>query len=320
LLASFAALAVMGPVTGRSTPIAALAFSPDGQILVSNGERSVVIRSPVDGTVRQQVPCEIAKITALAFAPMHKLFAVAGGRPGVEGCVFLWDGPQGQPVRRFDAGTDLITDIAFSPDGRTLAAAGSDHQTRIFPVDSGAEGASAPLLLDGHAGPVLAVAFSPEGSVLITTSADRSVKVWDTRDGRLIRTFGQHTEAVHALAFRPLLKGQGRDRPLACATAGDDRTVRLWQPAVGRMVRIIRRHEGPILALAFSPDGRGLFSAGREGIILHLDPDSDVVRNEVARGGDWIYALAVSPDGRRLASGDWAGIVRVHSLGGSDVR
>jgi WD40 repeat protein len=90
--------------------------------------------------------------------------------------------------------------------------------------------------------------------------------------------------------------------------------VRIWQPEIGRMVRIIRQHEGPVFALAFAPDGRALFSAGQEGIVRELDPDSDTVQTQWAARGDWIYALAVAPDGRSIATGDWAGNVRLWPL------
>jgi WD40 repeat protein len=80
------------------------------------------------------------------------------------------------------------------------------------------------------------------------------------------------------------------------------------------MVRIIRGHNAPILALAYSPDGTALFSAGQQGIIRRLDPESDAVLSEWPVHSDWIYELAVSPDGTRLASGDWSGSVQVRPV------
>ena len=49
------------------------------------------------------------------------------------------------------------------------------------------------------------------------------------------------------------------------------------------MVRIVRGHEGAVLALAFTPDGRSLFSAGREGIVRHLDPDAKAQGDTAAK-------------------------------------
>jgi WD40 repeat protein len=156
---------------------------------------------------------------------------------------------------------------------------------------------------------VQTIAFSPDGQTLVTASVDRSLKVWSATDGRLIRSFAQHTNAVLALAFRPATP----DRPGAppyCASGGDDRTVRVWQPTIGRMVRIVRGHEGPVLAVTFSPDGSSLYSAGREGIVRRIDPNSDEILEEWPAAADWIYCLAVSPDVRKIAAGCWDGSLR----------
>ena len=160
----------------------------------------------------------------------------------------------------------------------------------------------------------LALGFSPTDATLATASADRSLKVWSTKDGRLLRTFAQHTEAIHALAFKPRPPKHNTAAPAACITGGDDRTVRLWQPEIGRMVRIIRQHQGPVFALAWLPDGSACFSAGKEGIIRRLDAGSDTIEAAWHDHADWIHALAVSPDGQTLASGDWSGQVRLRTL------
>jgi WD40 repeat protein len=133
-----------------------------------------------------------------------------------------------------------------------------------------------------------------------------------------VRSFNHHTEAVHAVAFRPPIDGV--TAPQACATGGDDRTVRVWQPAIGRMVRIIRGHEGTILTLTYSGDGRELFTAGSEGRLRRIDADSDSILGSWSASSDWIYALAASPDGQFLATGDWNGTVTLWTPAGVEVR
>ncbi len=296
----------------RAVPVTALAFSPDGAALVSNGDRRLDIRSPKDAAIQRHVACDLPKITSLAFAPNRRLLAVGGGEPGVAGEVRLLSWPEGKVLHRLTNYTDVVTRVAFDAEGRRLGVASSDHTATVWKFNEKAEPA-ATFTLTGHAGPVLAIAFSPSGQSIVTASADRSLKVWAAEDGRLLRSFSHHTEAIHALAFRPRA-GAKEDFPVTCATAGDDRTVRIWQPEIGRMVRIVRQHEGPVFALAWSTDATVLFSAGKEGIIRRIDGNSDTIQAQWRAHDDWIYALAVSPAGATLASGDWSGSVRVHDL------
>lgn len=296
----------------ESTPITALSFSPDGHYLVSTGDRCLSVRSPRDASVRRRVACDLMMIRSLAFSPNGRLLAVGGGEPGVQGEVRLLTWPEGKMVNRLTNHTDLVTQVAFDATGNSLGVASVDRTADVWSCDEHGTTARSSMLV-GHAGPVLSIGFSSSGQSVVTVSADRSVKVWSRDGGRLQRSLSQHTEAVHALAFRPAA-GANEHVPSLCATAGDDHTVRIWQPDIGRMIRIVRQHEGPVFALAWARDGSTLFSAGREGIIRAIDGDSDTLQAQWKAHQDWVYILAVSPDGATLASGDWSGEVRVHSL------
>ncbi len=293
-----------------ATPVTALSFSPDGQTLASAGRRFITLH-PVEPTNQvTTLETDLPKITALAFHPAGEWLAVSGGTPGVKGAALLLRRSDGRELARVSNTTDVASALAFDAVGTRLAVA-EDATVRIYEASSNRLILRQELI--GHVGAVLGVAFSPDGSLLVTAGRDRSVKVWQADDGRLQRSFGHHTEAVHAVAFRPQPAGTTR---VACATAGDDRTVRIWQPAIGRMVRIVRGHDGTILTLAYAADGRTLFTAGSEGIIRQVDADSDVIQRSWRASEDWIYALAVSPDGRFLAAGDWKGAVTLWTAEG----
>ncbi len=315
LFASAACWLAQGAVTAPervNVPITALAFSPNGSALVSNGPRRVDIRSPKDGAVLSHLSCDLPKIASLAFHPRGEILAVAGGEPGVRGEARLLDWPAGTIRQRFTNAQDVATGVAFNGDGMLLGVASADHKARVWRLAKTSGPFAEAFTLSGHAGPVLAIAFSPAGGTLVTASADRSIKVWSTEDGRLLRTFSHHLEAVNALAFRPLTAHRAETPPSSCASASDDRTVRIWQPEIGRMVRIIRQHRGPVFALAYTPDGRSVFSTGKEGIIRRFDADSDTLISEWPAHTDWTYTLAISHDGSKLASGDWSGAVQLH--------
>ncbi len=291
------------------TPVTAMAVSPDGNTLAVGRSGSIELIQPDRTHSNRRIVVPLPKVNALAFHADGKHLWIAGGTPGESGAVLELVLPEGTESRRFDVPSDGVQALALSPDGRLLAHASGNAVRR---VDLGEPGSG--VSLTGHSGRVLGLAFSPGSPSLVSIAADRAVKVWSTTNHTLVRSFGHHTEAPNAVAFRP-----GAVIP-TCATGGDDRTVRIWQPGIGRMVRIIRQHQDSILTLAYAADGQTLFTAGSEGIVRAFDADSDTLVRSWVASEDWIYAMAVHPGGRWIATGDWSGTVGLWKQDGSGMR
>ncbi len=218
--------------------------------------------------------------------------------------------PNGMP----SSGDEVpMWDVAFSPDGRSLAFAGDDHVIRLRSVD---EPRSDIRVLAGHRGPVSAVTFSPDGKRLASASLDKTVRLWalDKLEDDPVVLRG-HGDSVVTLAFSP----EGR----FLASAGDDHTVRLWKlDKPGSDPEVLRGHEAPISALAFSPDGRLLASAS--GSPFLGDEDNTVRlwwlrqlwrKPMVLRGHEGpVSALAFNPDGKLLASTSLDKTVRLWNI------
>jgi WD40 repeat protein len=85
--------------------------------------------------------------------------------------------------------TDWVQCVAFSPDGAMLASAsghpGYERAVRLWNVRTG-EQIGAPLF--GHEALITWVAFSPDGAWLASSSQDGTVRIWDPRSGRALRT------------------------------------------------------------------------------------------------------------------------------------
>ncbi len=217
---------------------------------------------------------------------------------------------------------DQIAEIAFSPDGRLIAAAEdaySSARVSLFDVRTGRQvGRIAPP--DADPVNVECLAFSPDGTKLAWGDLEGHVALWDLAGHRLLYRATLHDRTVNAVAFSP----DGR----LVASGGDDGAVRVRR--VERLAGVARksgRRDAPprldpaerdllearsaIVSLAFTPDGSRLVAGAtlQSSILVWRLPGGEFVRRieggHVEGGRVRGYVLnvaAVTPDGRRIMS------------------
>ena len=146
-----------------------------------------------------------------------------------------------------------------------------------------------------HGFRLTSLAFSPDNVHVLSGSNDSTVKLWDARAGRLLRTLQGHSGPVHAVAF-----AAGGSR---LASGSSDMTVRLWDPNTGRLVFTFAGHSDRVNSVAFSPDGTRLLSGSSDATMKLWDVATGQVLHTFTGHSSAITSVAFSPDGARLLSG-----------------
>jgi WD40 repeat protein len=246
------------PLPATSNVVWSLAFSPDGSRLAVGGSwphSEVEVRDVKTGEVlwAKDEPGQVAGMS-VAFSPDGKMLAVGFGRYSQDKIfqVRLCEVATGRETFTFPGPRGGVNDLAFHPDGRHMAVAGSGI-VEVWDV----EGRRKVRELRGHSKWVYGLAYSPDGRWLATGGWDRTIKLRDAATGEERLTIFGHEGFVLDLAFSPDSR--------ALASTSEDRTVRLWEVSSGRPVGVFHGHTEFVQAVAFAPDGRELASGSVDG-------------------------------------------------------
>jgi WD40 repeat protein len=192
-------------------------------------------------------------------------------------------------------GTEL-TGLAFSPDGKLLAAGGGQNKpTYVWDITAGRRTA----LTDPSAAGITAVAISPNGKFLADADSNNTVFLWNLATSKLIGPLIDTRAGgyPYGVAFSPDSK--------LLATGEASNQTDLWDVATGKLIKVLK-DASPNSGLAFSPDGTLLAAAGRPAFLW----DVATGRRHAALygpGGRQAVDVAFSPDGKVLASADAVG-------------
>lgn len=294
----------------QESTVTDLAFSPDGQRLAV-GVLDGVALYEIPSRERSQFLESDEQVLELAFSPDGSWFAT-GNRVGSEqsgfgGRVSLWRVPNWERLGPLYADPRVVSSVAFSPDGKTFAAAFASPQfenDRIDFWDTRTWEISRTLQL----GTVLNVAFSPNGSVIATVPDRYAVKVWRVKDGELLDSlFTSFTGAVNCLEF----SGDGN----LLATGHYDGTIRIWDINSGQIFFELET-PGVVESLAFSSDGKLLASGDNYGDhAIRLWSVDTGERLRVLEGHTHgVVSMAFSGDDSYLVSGAYDGTLRLWGI------
>jgi len=318
--------------------VRSVTFSPDGKRLAASGYGDVSVKVWDIGAAGPLQPPAPRALKALAlggvvFSPDSQRLAA-----GDENLVKIWNTVTGQETLSLKGHTNAVSCMAFSLDGKRLAAGSYDRTVKVWVTATGKDIST----LRGHTDFVSLAVFSPDGKRLASAGNDKTVKVWDSITGKETRTIktwaghlafssdGQRLTTVHqdgtmkvwdastgaeTFSFKtgsPCVGLHADGRRLI--TAGLDGTMKLWD-FTGKGTVSLKRHSGEVQSIAFSPDGARLaVAAGGDGApgevkVCNAATGQENFTCKGHTGG--ATSVAFSQDGKHLISGSGDGTVKV---------
>ena len=303
-------------------PLAAVAFSPDGNTIATGGYREVLIWNRATGALVKRAGGLPERIRAIQWLNADQL-VIAGGIPGEYGEAAVVSVRAGRRTGVLTTFPDVASSVAISPDGLRVAAGCADGSVVCVELATAKQLWTSKV----HADQITGLAFSANGQFVASTGRDKVVKVYDATDGTLYTTYNGHNRNNGRYRGQAPVFAIAPDAATGFVTVGGGQWIQTWNPEKAKAetgdagdmeTRFFTQGHtryaehgliGDVFAMAIV--GTTAYVAGEGGSIQKVSLASDEKSKEVGKQVDWVYGLAASPDGKWLAAVGFKGVLQV---------
>ncbi|KAH8896438.1 vegetative incompatibility protein HET-E-1 [Thozetella sp. PMI_491] len=269
---------------GHTSPVGAVAFSPDGRSLTSASGNMIKLWDITTGSCTQTLIADkIDGITSLIFSRDSR--SLVSGSPST---IRLWDLTTGTCTHTFEG--NRFRSVALSADSQSLAS-GSDRGTiNLWDLPT----ATCRQTFNGHTMPIYLVAFAPDNPWLASFHVDGAVHIWELTTGICTHISTLPVFAIDSAQFSPHVQ---------FLAIGSGSEIRIWDITTGALVQRLNGHDRIVDSVAFSPDSRWLASSSLDQTIKLWDlVPGTCTQTFHNRDNERVRPIAFSPDGQLLAS------------------
>jgi WD40 repeat protein len=205
----------------------------------------------------------------------------------------------------------VITALAYSPDGKTLAVSGY-HEVLLHHADgSGLVGR-----LVGNSDRIESLAYSPDGKLLAAVGGVPGrvgeVQFWDAATNKLVNAVDLSYDTLFGCSFSP-------DGKLL-AFGGADNSARVVTAPEGKQTMKVDSHTNWVFGTAFSHEGKHLLSASRDQAVKLTEVATGSFVDDLNRHLTNVRCLALHPKEEQVLYGGDDGIPRLYQIFRTHVR
>jgi WD40 repeat protein len=162
-----------------------------------------------------------------------------------------------------------------------------------------------PYFSDGHTSSIHAVAITPDARNIISGSWDETIKIWDIKSGKCIKTLYGHTGSVNSI----VITSDGK----TIISGSNDKTIRLWDIKSGKCINILEGHTSYVFSLIITPN-REIIISGSSDLSIKLWDIKSGECIKTLKDYSGVYSLAITPDGKTIISGYDNGSIKLWDI------
>jgi len=281
---------------GHKSRVNSVAWSPDGQRILTGGEDGTVRLWDRDGNAIGE-PWQVDEngVRAVSWSPDGQRVVTDSTSNWVQ----LWDKDGNAIGEPWQGHTGPVKLVAWSPDGQQILTGDIYGTVRLW--DSEGNIIGEPWRVDENG--VDSVAWSPDGQQVVTGGINGTVRLWDKEGNAIGEPWQGHEADVISVAWSP--DGQW------VVTGATDGILRLWDRDGNAIGEPWQGHGWAVSSVAWSPNGRWVVSGSEDSTVRLWDREGNTIGEPWKTGHGAVNSIAWSSDGQRIVTGGDDGIVRL---------